>query len=207
MVAAGAGASTLLQRLPPPARRLDASPVVDAVLSDPGSPRAGPADADVTVVVFTDYLCGICRATDGALARLAAADPGVAVIYKDWPIRGVVSEAAARAALAAASQGGYLAMHRALMTAPGRLDAARLPAIAESAGLDPVRLARDLETDAAALDRQLARHAAQAFSLGLQGTPAYLVGPWLSQGGLDDRQLATAVRRARNSTPMESRKR
>ena len=75
--------------------------VVAAVLDDPGSPRAGPPGADVTIVVFTDYLCPICKATDPALARLQAADPRVRVVYKDWPIRGPVSELAARTALAA----------------------------------------------------------------------------------------------------------
>lgn len=196
-LAAGAAATYLLQNQPPPARRLSLTPVVRTVLGDRGSPHAGSAAPDVTVVVFTDYLCGICKQTDPALSRLLASDPKVRVIYKDWPIRGPDSEAAARHALAAARQGRYLDLHRALMEARGPLDPARLDLIAGEAGLDVSRLHADLEAHGAAIDAQLRGHAFQAFSLGLAGTPSYLVGPYLVEGGLDDRALAHAVRRAR----------
>src|SRR5690348_16723281 len=95
MVAAAIAASTLLQWWPREGRRLTLTPVVAGVLNDAGSPRSGAqASADVTVVVFTDYQCPICKATDPALARAQAADPFLRVIYKDWPIRGALSDLA-----------------------------------------------------------------------------------------------------------------
>jgi protein-disulfide isomerase len=200
-VAAGLGASWWLRGQAMTGPALTLTPVVRTVLEDPGSPRAGPADADVTLVVFTDYRCSICQATDGALDRLLAEDPRARVIFKDWPIRGPGSELAARAALAAHRQGRYRALHTAMMASRGPLDPARIEAIAAAAGLDLPRLRADLADHADLFDAQLARHAFQAFSLGLQGTPAYLVGPYLMQGGLDDRQLAAAVRRARRAGP------
>ncbi len=198
-VAVGVLATFWLQNLPPPAQPLEATPVVRAILDDPGSPRAGAADPDVTIVVFTDYRCPICKATDPALDRRLAADPRVRVIFKDWPIRGAASEFAARTALAADRQGRYATLHTALMAARGPVDEARVDVIAADAGLDMARLRADRVTHAAAIDSQLARHAMQAFGLGLQGTPAYLVGPYLIQGGLDDRALADAVKRARRA--------
>jgi len=197
--AVGVGASTLLQWAPPEPRRLTLTPVVAAVLDDPASPRVGALRPDVTVVVFTDYLCPICKATDGALARRLATDPGLAVIYKDWPIRGPLAEFAARTALAAGRQGRYAPVHDALMAARGRLDEDRISAIARAAGVDPARLAADRPSRA--IGAQLARHGLQAFSLGLQGTPAYLVGPFLVEGGLDDRRLAHLLARARRAGP------
>ena len=195
-------ASTLLQWWPREGRRLTLTPVVAGVLNDAGSPRAGAAgSADVTVVVFTDYRCPICKATDPALARALAADPFLRVIYKDWPIRGAISDLAARTALAADRQGRYAAVHGALMAARGPLDAARIAAIAAEAGADPVRLASDLTTHAREIDAQLGRHSQQAFGLGLAGTPGYLVGPYLYDGGLDDRRLAHAIRLARRTGP------
>src|SRR5689334_11703735 len=83
VVALGAAASTLFQYWPRDEQQLTRTPVVAAVLDDPGSPRADPADAQVTIVVFTDYQCPICKADAPALARLQAADPTVRVIYKD----------------------------------------------------------------------------------------------------------------------------
>ena len=197
----GLAASALLQWWPRAGRPLTLTPVVQAVLTDPGSPRAGPSGADVTVVVFTDYQCAICKATDPALARRLAADPKVAVIYKDWPIRGPMSDLAARTALAAHRQGRYRSVHDALMAARGALTADRIAAIAVAAGADPVPLAADQRDHARAIDAQLGRHRLQAFSLGLAGTPAYLVGPYLIEGGLDDRRLAHAVKRARQAGP------
>ena len=194
-VAAGVAVSLLLRWLPQDGTRLTLTPVVAGVLSDPGSPAAGAARPQVTVVVFTDYQCPICKATDPALGRLIAADPTVRVIWKDWPIRGPVSDFAARTALAAHRQGRYPQVHAALMAARGPLGPERIAAIARSAGADP-----DL-TATSGIDAQLRRHAAQAFSLGLSGTPAYLVGPYLLEGGLDDRRLRHAVERARRAGP------
>jgi protein-disulfide isomerase len=200
-VAAGLAGYVWLQGAPPPARKLTLTPVVAQALSDPGSPAAGAARPDVTVVVFTDYQCPICKRTEPAIGRLLANDPKVRVIWKDWPIRGPASDLAARTALAAHRQGRYVAVHDALMSARGQLNAPRIADLARGAGADPVRLAADLRTDARAIDAQLGRHRLQAFSLGLEGTPAYLVGPYLIQGGLDDPGLAAAVRRARRSGP------
>lgn len=200
-IAVGLAVVAWLQWSPPPGRKLELTPVVAQVLADPGSPAAGAATPDVTVVIFTDYQCAVCKRTDPALSHLLATDPNVRVVWKDWPIRGPASDVAARTALAAHRQGRYGEVHDALMAARGQLTPPRIAAIAQGAGAEPARLAADLRDDARAIDDQLGRHRLQAFSLGLEGTPAYLVGPYLLQGGLDDRALAAAVRRARRSGP------
>ena len=198
---AGLAASFGFQQLPRAGVKLRLTPVVAAVLNDPGSPRVGPAAASVTIVVFTDYQCTICKATDPALERLLATDRDVRVIFKDWPVFGPVSRSAARAALAADQQGRYLAFHRGLMSARGRLDAQQIRALALAAGVDWPRLLAAEAQGSARLDAQLARHAMQAWSLGAEGTPAYLVGPYLLMGGLNERRLAHAVREARRAGP------
>lgn len=201
LAAVGVGVSVGLRRMPRNGRTVSLTPVVQAVLSDAGSPAVGAASPDVTIVVFTDYQCPICKATDPALEALLASDPGVRVIYKDWPIFGETSWAAARLALTAARQGAYLPLHRALMAAPGRLDPPGLERAARSAAFDWDRLTAAEKAARDSLDAQLDRHGLQAFSLGLQGTPAYLVGAQLIKGGLDARHLAQAVRRARRVGP------
>lgn len=200
----GLAMSMALRLAPKPAQELRLTPVVRAVLGDAGSPRIGPAAAEVTVVVFTDYQCPICKTTDPALERLLAADPGVRVIYKDWPVLGEASTQAARVALAADRQGRYAAVHRAFMGSRAKLDAARIEALAVGAGVDWARATAVLAADGPAIDRQLEQHAAQAWSLGMQGTPGYLVGAYLIPGGLDDRQLRLAVKRARRAGPLRA---
>lgn len=203
-VAAGLAVSVGLRWLPQDGKRLELTPVVAKVLRDPGSPASGAAAPEVTVVVFTDYQCPICKSTDPALGRLLDADPTVRVIWKDWPIRGPMSDYAARTALAAAWQGRYREVHAALMAARGALDPARIDAIAASAGADPARLAADRTAHARDIDAQLSAHALQAFGLGLRGTPSYLVGPYRLEGGLDDRRLRHAVEKARRAGPPRS---
>lgn len=201
----GLAVTFVLQSRPPPWRQLPLTPVVEAVLRDPRTPRVGPRDADVVVVVFTDYRCAVCRRTDPALARLLAADKRVQVQFKDWPILGEASQVAARAALAADRQGGYIAMHHALMAERGPLTEVRMRQIADAAQIDGARLEADLAAYGRDIDQQLTRQANQAFSLGLRGTPAYLVGPYLIEGGLNDRQLAKAVAAAREAGPPRPR--
>ena len=200
-VSIGLALSIIFPNMPRAAIHLTLTPVVRAVLEDPGSPSAGSTRPDVTVVIFTDYQCPVCRADDPALQRLLDRDPGVRVIFKDWPNFGALSKGAARAALAADRQGRYIALHRAMMTDRVSLDPRAIRTLAAGAGLNVQRLAQDEAADAVKIDTQLARHATQAWTLGLRGTPAYLIGADLYLGGLDDRHLALAVARARKSGP------
>jgi len=200
-IAAALALSWFLQTRPPPARALTLTPVVEAVLRDRGSPRIGAEQPDVVVVVFTDYRCPICRKTDPALERLAASDQGVQIIYKDWPILGEASRTGARIALAADRQGRYAEMHRLLMSERAPLSLEAAPDLARRVGADPDKMRHALTADLASIDAQLDRHAAQAFALGLQGTPAYLVGPYLTLGGLEEGRLAKLVARARKAGP------
>jgi protein-disulfide isomerase len=119
------------------------------------------------------------------------ADGRVRLVYRDWPIFGAVSERAARLALASDYQGIYPDVHDALMHA-GSLDDATVRLAVEQAGGDWARLLVDLAAHRGAIDAHLARNAAHAQALGLEGTPGYLAGPILIRGAMDE----TAFRRA-----------
>ena len=198
-VALGLAVTVALRFGTSPALGLSSTPVVLAVLNDPGSPALGDPSADVTIVVFTDYQCPICRGTDGALETARRADPHVRVVYKDWPIFGEASRNAARVALAAQLQGRYGAAHGALMTTRRRLDAAAVREVVAAAGVDLPRLDTDLAAHGAAIDTQLKRHAFEAWSLGIEGTPAYLIGFNLYRGGMAGPALRRAIAKARKS--------
>jgi protein-disulfide isomerase len=198
-VALGVAVTVALQVGPPPPQGLPPTPVVLAVLNDPGSPALGDRSADVTIVLFTDYQCPICRSTDGALEAARRADPRVRIVYKDWPIFGEASRNAARVALAAQLQGRYAAAHRALMTTRRRLDDATVREVVAAAGVDLQKLDTDLAAHGAAIDAQLKRHAFEAWSLGIEGTPAYVIGPNLYRGGMGGPALRRAVATARKS--------
>jgi|CXWL01.1.fsa_nt_gi protein-disulfide isomerase len=180
--------------------RLERSSVVEAVLRDPEAPRINPAQADVTMVVFTDYQCPICRVSNRAMQKVLAEDRRVRVIFKDWPVFGKASQEAARVAIASDKQGIYAAVHDRLMQRSGPLDQAAMRSAVEAAGGNWPRLVDDLEQNGAQIDSLIARNATQAFSLGLGGTPGYLIGPFLVRGGLNESQFRKALTQARDAT-------
>lgn len=199
IAAIGLATPWLLRQSPAQRKTVGHTAVIEAILNDAGAPSVGPRGADVTIAIFTDYQCPICRATDPALERLIAREPRVRVLFKDWPIFGARSIQAARIALAADRQGKYRAMHRALMESRLALTDENLATIGRAVGVDWPRLEVDLARDGPAIDALLKRQAFQAWSLGLQGTPGYLIGPFLVRGGLDDRALAGVVADARGA--------
>lgn len=166
-------------------------PTVAAIRQDRSSPSTVNAQADVTVIVFTDYQCPACRLSDAALQAAVRRDGEVKIVYKEWPVFGPRSEQAARVALASTYQGIYPAVHAALMRAT--LDESALRQAVVACGGDWSRIETDLELHRAEIDAELARNATQAFSLGLDGTPAYLIGPILVKGGLTESEFARVL--------------
>jgi protein-disulfide isomerase len=188
-------------RLAPQASRLGYTPVVEGILNDAGLPASGANGPLVTLVVFSDYQCPICRANEPALEKISKRRRDVRLLYVEWPIFGPASTLAAEYALAANEQGRYLIMHRALMTARPPFTAAALDGIARSAGVDVPRLHRDLVADRAGIDARLRKDRLEAWSLGLQGTPAYLTGPYLWVGSLGEGRLSQMIDRAGREPP------
>lgn len=157
---------------------------------------AGNPRGDVTLVMFTDYSCGYCRASAPDIDRLLAEDPRLKVVWREIPVLGPQSEVAARAALAAAKQGRYLPFHRAVFGG-GRPDDARLAAAARTVGLDAGRLARDRA--GADVAHELDANIALAAKLGVSGTPAFVIGDRMLNGALGHDALAKAIAEARRS--------
>lgn len=194
LVAIGAALPWLIGRAAPVGIDLSDRAFVPEILAAPGFPTHGPANADLTVVVFTDYACSACRKAAPELERAAAHDGRVRLVYRDWPVLGPRSVRAARIALAARHGGDYHTLHNALMAAPG-LDDASLRSAVVAAGGD--WNAASAKVDDAEVDRLLERTARDAFQLGLAGTPGYLVGPILLTGAHDEAAFAQTFARAR----------
>lgn len=168
-----------------------------AIADDPVAPKLAQADHDVNVVFYTDYQCPFCRKVHPELSRLAKEDGRVRIVYRDWPIFGAASEEAARAAIASQWQGKHTEFNDALMQAEGKLDSAKIRAAADRAGVDWARLQKDLNTRQSDIDGLLRRTSMQAAQMGLQGTPALLIGPYMVPGAINHEGLAQAVALAR----------
>ncbi|MGN6058475.1 MAG: DsbA family protein [Sphingomicrobium sp.] len=164
---------------------------------DEVAPTVKPPGYDVTIVEYMDYQCPYCRATHGPLKQLLAKDKKVRVIFRDWPIFGPASEAAALAAIASKYQGKYLAMHDALMETPLPLDHDKIKAAAVKAGVDWDRLQKDMAAHSEEIEDLFQRNDEQAQSIGLEGTPGFIIGEVQSFGGMTLKQLQASVAKAR----------
>ena len=133
LIALALALALLLRGAGAPGHFIDKPGLVAEVHDDPQAPQGGAANGDLTIAVFTDYRCSVCRAEEGALQRAAARDGRVRLVYKELAILGEPSVAAARAALAADRQGVYAKVREALMAAP-RIDGAALAGAFAGAG-------------------------------------------------------------------------
>lgn len=167
----------------------------EALERDPNAPVLGNPEGDVTLVEFFDYNCPYCRRAAEGVEALIAEDPDLRVVMREWPILGDESVAAARASLAARMQGGYEPFHFALMAAEGRVDDAAIEAAAEAAGLDLERLRADME--APEVQAHIDASMALAEALGINGTPAFVVGEAVVPGAVPPEELARLVAEAR----------
>jgi protein-disulfide isomerase len=170
-----------------------------AVLRDPEIPAAGNADGDITIVEYFDYNCPYCRKVEPELRQVVQDDGKVRLVYKDWPVLGPVSTAAARLALATKYQDKYVAAHDALMGIASRLTEPRIRELLSNAGIDVDRAAKDLETNAKAIDAILARNNDQATAFGFKGTPSFIIGKFRVPGVLTMAQFDQAIADARKA--------
>lgn len=171
----------------------------DEIENDPATPVAGNPDGDVALVEFFDYRCGFCRRVLSSMQALMDEDDNLKVVFKELPVLGEDSVRAARAALASRSQDEslYLDFHLALMSADD-LSAAGIRSIAADIGLDPDLLEQDMESDevSAAIDANYQL----ASALGIEGTPAFVIGDALVPGAVDKGRLTTLIEEARTAT-------
>ncbi len=150
---------------------------------------AGAADGDVVLVEFFDYACGYCRKSNADIERLLREDPRLKVVWREWPVLGPDSEAAARASLAAAQAGRFKPFYDALFAA-GRPDADAVARARAAVGLSG-------DVPAAPADRELERNFQLARNLEATGTPTFIVGDRIFQGAVGYEALRDAVKEAR----------
>jgi protein-disulfide isomerase len=167
------------------------------LLRSPDSPVGGNPAGDVTVVEFFDYRCPHCRRMASVIKTLLAEDGGVRLVYKEMPILGEESVLAARAALAARAQGQYAGAHERLMAEAGPFTREGLVATLAAIGLDGNRLRADM--DAPEIATLITRELALARALGIDGTPAFVVGAELVVGAVDLGTLRDLVGKARRA--------
>lgn len=158
-----------------------------------GSSWKGARKPDVTLVEFFDYACPYCKASNPSVDKLLQEDKGLRVVYRELPILGPDSVAAARLSLAASKLGRFGRFHDALW-ASGRPAPDTNAKAAQAAGIPP-QPGADPDVEA-----ELNRNMKLAGELGATGTPLFVVGDRVMNGAVGYDTLKEAIAKARAGT-------
>jgi protein-disulfide isomerase len=157
-----------------------------------GTSWKGSSKPDVTLVEFYDYACAYCKASNPHVDRLLKEDPGLRVVYRELPILGAQSVAAARLSLAASKAGRFALFHDALWAA-GKPSEQTIAAAAAAAGMS-ANLAPGPDTEA-----EIQKNFQLAETLGATGTPLFVIGNRVINSAVGYDALKSAVEQARRS--------
>ena len=170
----------------------------DELFADENSWQGGNPDGDITVVEFLDYRCGYCRMSHDIVDELVGSDGNIRLVLKEFPILGIESEVASRAAISVlrlAGNSAYKAVHDKLMSYAGPFDASLIAEVAEMSGLEPAAVEAEMASEQVGAiifaNRRLANE------LGISGTPAFVIGGELMVGFMKFEQMAATVEEER----------
>ncbi len=155
----------------------------DAIFNDGVSWSGGNPDGDVTIVEFLDYACGFCKKAHPEVAELVESDGNIRLVFKELPVLGESSVLASRFAIATLQVAGddaYKAVHDAMMTFGGGLNEAAFTRIAEALELDAAPIIAGM--DAPEVDAVLIANAELAATLGIRGTPGFVMQDRMLRG-------------------------
>lgn len=150
---------------------------------DPDDPlAAGPVNAPVTLVVFSDYQCPFCArwSHETLPLMMEQVESGdLRIEWRDVNVFGPASERAARASYAAGLQGAFWEYHDALFAGGEKrseadLSVDALTALAGELGLNAEQFAADMESSETV--EQIAENAQLGLDLGAYSTPVFLMG-------------------------------
>ncbi|WP_328299598.1 DsbA family protein [Streptomyces sp. NBC_00435] len=142
---------------------------------------AGRADAPVVLIEYSDFKCGYCgkfaRDTEPELVRKYVQDGTLRIEWRNFPIFGAESEAAAKAAWAAGQQDRFAQFHAAAYAEGSKekgFGTDRLTELARQAGVpDLERFAKDMAGEQATA--ALHKDQEEGYRIGVTSTPSFLL--------------------------------
>lgn len=146
-----------------------------------GDHTKGNAEAEVTLVEYSDFQCPACKAAYPAIKALSEQyGDRVAIGYRHFPLRAIHPNAqlAAQAAVAASNQGKFWEMHDELFNTQSSWANVKNPTnlfenMAEKIGLDSEQFKKDLT--AKATEEKVNVDYASGSASGVGGTPTFFL--------------------------------
>jgi protein-disulfide isomerase len=178
-----------------------APPRAPITMSD--TPTRGSSNARVTLLEYADYECPYCQQIQPAVEKLEKEYKGrLAFAYKDFPLpMHPDAEKAAEAARCAGRQGKYWEYHDEL-TSTKQLDIAALKNHAQVLKLDTTSFNKCLDNGEAA--EGVRAQAAEAQTLGVQGTPTFFVNGRVVSGNVSYDIIRAVIEEELSATEAKS---
>lgn len=165
-----------------------------ALLDDSNSPTVGTGTSGITLVEFFDYRCGYCKRMADTMQKLLKVHPDVKVVMKEFPILSEGSQRAAQASLAISylAPERYLDYHMMLMQHKGDYAQSDLNDYAGQVQVNIDDFQKEMNGPRVA--KEIKAVAELASKLGIQGTPAVVIGEELIPGAVPFSELDKHVR-------------
>lgn len=160
-----------------------------ALFNDPLSPRIGAKNPKLTIVTFTDYNCPYCKRFDPILESMTEEFPEIAVVIKPLPFKGETSLNSARMVLSVWEKDpkSFLDVHHRFMQKKTMLTSDDIASVMKSTKQESVKM-NESSMDVMRTNMMLAE------KLGVQGTPATLIGDVMLPGAMDKEQLKEVIK-------------
>jgi protein-disulfide isomerase len=165
----------------------------DDFKKDVTAPVAGNPRGSVTVVEFFDYHCGYCKHMLPVVTQLLEEDKDVRFIFKELPILSEDSTLAAKAALGVykVAPKKYFEYHSALMKLSGTFTEQQLLDTAKSIGVNSDQVKQAMNS--AEVQKELDQNREIATRIGINGTPAMIIGKQLLPGAVKIEELKKRI--------------
>ena len=148
-------------------------PRADVVIA-PDAQARGPAQAKVTIVEYSDYLCPYCQRAEETVSRVLARSEGkVRFVHRDLLIGRPRSMAVARAALCAGEQGKFWEYRANLLSSTGDWSDVDLAGRAIGLGLKAEDFKSCLASDRH--EKAVLDSTDEGQKLGVSGTPTFFI--------------------------------
>jgi protein-disulfide isomerase len=174
----------------------------EALTAAPDDVVLGNPDGDVTIVEFFDYNCGFCKQALEDMNTIIEGDDKVRFVLKEFPILGEDSFAAHKVAMSFRKlmPEKYGEFHRTLLGSEARASEETAMKLAVDLGADEEKVRAGM--DEPEIIASMKQTYALADQLGINGTPAYIVGDEAVYGALGADVLEEKVSNLRscNST-------
>ena len=167
------------------------------LLKDVNNPGVFSKQADITIYEFFDYNCGYCKSVVRTIMDVLSEDKKINFVFVEFPILSEQSYFAAKAALASKNQNLYNKFHISLMKINGRVNEEKVFSTAKKIGLDIDQLKKDINSPE--IEQQLVKNREIAKLLGLNGTPAFIIGNIIYPGALNSNNLTKLIKQYRES--------